>query len=284
MSRNGQTTAPLETWPEFADTAAHLRRPWADGPARPVLWATRDTALDEEIDGHRHEHAQLLYASSGLMRVRTPVGAWVVPPQRAVWFPPGLMHAVTCVGPVSLRNIYVTASVDAPMASDCRVIAVSPLLRELILAVVALPRDYATDGSAGRLVGVLLDQIAAAPAAGLHLPLPRDRRLRVVTDALIADPADGLALDHWARRAGASARTLARIFHAETGLSFGAWRRQLRLHEALARLALGEDVTGVAFAVGYDSPSAFIAMFRAAMGSTPSRYFAKTGGDDDGPH
>ncbi len=266
MSRTSQT--------DTADADVPVRRPWGEGPARPVLSLVRDIVRDEVINRHRHDFAQLLYASSGLMRVQTPVGAWTVPPHRAVWIPPNMVHQVFCVGAVAMRNIYVAPDAAADMPGDCRVIAVTGLLRELILAAVALPRDYRLEGAEGRLVSVLLDQIASAPAAGLHLPMPEDRRLRVVTDGLIADPADERPLAAWAREAGASARTLARLFQAETGLSFRAWRQQLRLHEALSRLAAGEPVTSVAYAVGYDSPSAFIAMFRRAMGATPSRYLA----------
>ncbi len=253
---------------------APLRRPWRDGPDRPVVSVARDLVPDEIVGLHRHDYAQLLYASSGLMRVQTPVGAWVVPPQRAVWIPPGLAHQVGPIGAVAMRNIYVAPQPAAGVMAECRVISVSPLLRELILAVVALPRDYRLDSPDGRLMRVLLDQIAAARTTALHLPLPRDRRLRAVTDALIADPADRRGLEDWAKAAGASARTLARLFLAETGLSFRDWRRQLRLHEALARLAMGDSVTAVAYAVGYDSPSAFIAMFRRAMGETPGHYLA----------
>lgn len=250
-----------------------MRRPWADGPRRSVIGLARDLSPGEEVVRHRHDYAQLLFASTGLMRVWTPVGAWAVPPQRAVWIPAGLAHEVACVGDVAMRNIYVEQDAVGGLPGSCRVIAVPPLLRELILAAVALPRDYAVAGADGRLAQVLLDQIAASPEAPLHLPLPRDRRLRAVTDGLAADPSDGRDLAGWARTAGASARTLARLFVAETGLSFGAWRRQLRLHEALARLAAGASVTQVAYAVGYESPSAFIAMFRAETGATPARYF-----------
>lgn len=73
--------------------------------------------------------------------------------------------------------------------------------------------------------------------------------------------------------AGASARTLARIFREETGMTFGHWRQQIRLLAALERLAGGEAVTIVALECGYESPSSFIAMFRRALGVTPGKYF-----------
>ncbi len=59
-------------------------------------------------------------------------------------------------------------------------------------------------------------------------------------------------------------------------MSFDAWRRQLRLQTALTWLAVGRPVTTVALDLGYDSPSAFIAMFRRALGQTPGQYFAKS--------
>jgi AraC-like DNA-binding protein len=91
---------------------------------------------------------------------------------------------------------------------------------------------------------------------------------------VLADPADRRTLAAWARPAGASVRTLARLFTRETGMGFRGWRQQVRLLRALERLAAGEAVTTVALDLGYDSPSAFVAMFRRALGTTPGRYFA----------
>ena len=228
------------------------------------------------IPWHTHDHAQLIYSGSGLMRVDSTVGAWVVPPARAVWVPSGIAHQVIAVGAVDMRAVYLEPEAAAGLPEACRVLGVSPLLRELVAAAMALPDDYSVDGPEARLVAVLIDQLRAEPAEQLHLPMPRDRCLRVVSDALVADPADPRALQAFAAVAGASARTLARRFVAETGLTFGAWRQQLRLHEALARLAQGEPVTTVSFAVGYDSPSAFIAMFRKMLGTTPGRYLGRS--------
>jgi AraC-like DNA-binding protein len=212
----------------------------------------RQMANGEVIVWHRHDHAQLFYGGSGLMRVETTSGAWVVPPARAVWIPPGIDHQVTAVGTVEMRAIYLLPEAIGGLPDGCRVLGVSPLLRELVAAA-----------------------LRVEPLEHLHLPMPRDRRLRAVTEALIADPADPRTLADFAAAAGASARTLARRFLAETGLTFGAWRQQLRLHEALARLAQGEPVTAVAFDIGYESPSAFIAMFRRALGATPGQYLSR---------
>ena len=74
--------------------------------------------------------------------------------------------------------------------------------------------------------------------------------------------------------AGASPRSLARLFQAELGMSFTAWRQQARLLEALRRLGDGEPVTTVALDLGYATPSAFTYMFRRALGVPPSRFLA----------
>lgn len=248
----------------------------------PVAGFARSYPDGQLVTRHHHEHAQLLHAISGLMRVRTEVGFWVVPPQRAVWIPAHMGHEINMVGATEMRSLYLLDGLEG-LPSDCQVIAVSPLLRELIAAFIAGPSTYEWDGPQARLAAVILDQLRAPEPATLHLPLPESARLRRVADALLADPADGRTLEDWARLAGASARTLARLFEAETGMGFRAWRQQVRLHEALARLAIGEPVTTVAYAVGYDSPSAFIAMFRKVLGTSPQRYLGQSD-DLPAPH
>jgi len=251
-------------------------RPRPQGRERPLVAFTREMADGDVIAWHRHDHAQLFYGGSGLMRVESTAGAWVVPPARAVWIPSGIDHQVTAVGGVEMRAVYLLRNATKGLPEGCRVLGVSPLLRELVAAAMKLSPDYLLDGPEARLVGVLIDQLRVEPLEQLHLPMPRDRRLRAVTEALIADPADPRTLEDFGAAAGASARTLARRFLAETGLTFGAWRQQLRLHEALARLAQGEPVTTVAYEIGYDSPSAFIAMFRKTLGATPGQYLSRS--------
>jgi AraC-like DNA-binding protein len=141
----------------------------------------------------------------------------------------------------------------------------------------AVPPHYDEAGPDARIMQVILDEIRALPSAPLHLPRARDARLLRVTEALRADPADPRSLAAWGRAAGASPRTLARLFLAETGLGFRAWRQRARLLHALVALAAGEPVTRVAFEAGYDSPSAFIAAFKRAFGTTPARYFRNEG-------
>jgi AraC-like DNA-binding protein len=154
------------------------------------------------------------------------------------------------------------------------VVNVSPLLRELILAATVMPVLYDARGRDGRVMALILDELRAAADLPLHLPRPRDRRTVRVCDAILAAPADARPLEAWAAEVGASARTLARLFQRETGMSFAQWRQQARLLESLRRLAAGEPVTAVALDCGYRSPSAFAAMFRRALGVAPTAYFA----------
>ena len=251
-------------------------RPLPD-PGHPVVAYARAYPDGHMIEWHTHVPAQLLHAVAGLMRVETGAGVWVVPPQRAVWIPARTPHQVTMVGSVDMRSLYILEDA-AGLPAACQVIAVPALLRELIAVFAAARPDHAPDGPEARLAEVILDQLRAPVVATLHLPIPGAARLRPIVDAVLADPADGRGLNDWAREAGASARTLARLFEAEAGMGFRAWRQQVRLHEALARLSAGEAVTSVAYAVGYDSPSAFIAMFRKALGASPRAYLGQEGG------
>lgn len=239
---------------------------------RPVAAMAKDFANGHVIAPHSHERAQLIHAIAGVMTVTSAAGAWAVPPHRALWMPAGVEHTLRMSGAVSMRTLYIRADAAPGLPAACRVIAVSPLLRELILRAADLPVLYDEGGPAGRIMALILDEIRSLPELPLSLPTPADPRLAPICRALLADPADDRPLDAWARAAGASGRTLARLFRTETGLTFGAWRQQARLLEAMARLAAGESVTAVALDLGYDSPSAFGAMFRRALGAPPSRY------------
>lgn len=240
--------------------------------ARPVAAMAKDFADGFHISPHTHERAQLIFAARGVMTVSTDSGSWVVPPQRAVWMPGGVRHQIRMSGQVSMRTLYVRADAAAAQPPQVRVIAVTPLLRELILRACALPVLYDEAGAQGRTMRLLLDEIAALPSVALDLRMPADPRVERVCRTLRDEPGDSRTLDDWAREAGASGRTLARLFVKETGLSFSDWRQQARLLGAMARLAAGQPITRIALDLGYDSPSAFTAMFRRALGAPPSRY------------
>lgn len=269
------SSSPVARGPFAAFTALAV-----DDLPRPLVGLASDFEHGAVIPFHRHRRGQLVHAGSGVMTVTTQAGTWVVPPQRAVWVPGGVEHRIRMSGRVEMRTAYLDAGAGAGLPSQCCVVAVSPLLQQLLQRLVALPQPFPLGGAEERLVQVLLDELRTLEVAPLHLPRPADTRLRRVVDALLRDPEDARGLAQWAERAGASPRTLARLFHRETGMSFGAWRRQLRLLCSLERLAAGESVTAVALSLGYASTSAFIAMFRRNLGCTPGSYFRR--GEDAG--
>jgi AraC-like DNA-binding protein len=239
----------------------------------------KEFADGHHIAPHSHARAQLIFAARGVMTISTPLGAWAVPPQRALWMPAGTVHEIRMAGEVSMRTLYVRPdAAGGGLPAGIRVIAVTPLLRELILRACALPPLYDEAGADGRLMSLILDEIARLPPVALDLPMPRDARLLALCQRLRADPGDARTLEDWARLSGASARTLARLFRKETGLGFADWRQQARLLAAMARLAEGQPITRIAFDLGYESPSAFAAMFRRALGAPPSRYFVGPAG------
>ncbi len=244
---------------------------------RPIIALAVDHPGPHRFSPHRHYRAQLVYASAGVITVATATGTWVVPPQQAVWVPAGVEHEVRSAGPLTLRSLYVHPCATEGLPKTCCVLGVPPLLRELILRAVTFGDSVASDGPEARILGLIPDELRSLEPEPLHLPLARDRRLRAVTERLAAEPGDGRPLAAWAKIAGASERTLARLFLSETGLTFGAWRQRLRLLAGVARLAEGQAVTAVAYDLGYESPSAFIAMFRRSLGATPGHYLRSGG-------
>ncbi|WP_431280957.1 AraC family transcriptional regulator [Humitalea sp. 24SJ18S-53] len=240
-----------------------------DAVDRPLAAYAHDYADGHDTGRHAHARAQFLYATAGVMRVRTDTTAWVVPPGRALWMPAGTAHAVRTEGPVAMRALFFRADAAAVGPAGVSVLAITPLLRELVLAACALPLEWESAGRGGHLAALILEEVAGAPHLPLGVPEGRDPRLCRVTAGLRAAPADPRPLEDWAMPAGASARTLSRLFRQETGLPFAAWRQQLRLAEAAAMLAGGTPPARVAAAVGYASASAFGAAFRASFGHTP---------------
>jgi AraC-like DNA-binding protein len=257
MSRNGQRSTNPEDY-------QHVPRAVAAMP--------KDFASGFEILPHRHARPQLIYATAGTMRISTDDGVWIVPPQRAVWMPAGIQHSIVMLSDTTMRTLYVRDDAAAVMPTACRVLVVSPLLRELIVRATELPVQYDESGPAGHVVALILAELEGLQSLALQLPMPRDPKLRGLCQALLDSPGDPRPLEAWAETINTSARTLARRFQSDTGLSFGAWRQQARVLEAMGRLGGGESVTQVALDLGYESVSAFSAMFHRATGTSPSQF------------
>lgn len=220
----------------------------------------------------RSDWHELIYASDGVMSIHTDKGSWVVPPHRAVWVPAGMERRIEVAAGLSMRSLYFKPGA-ARLPRECCVVNVPPLLRELILHTIEIGMLNRTIPSHARLIGVLIDQLRVLSTVPLQLPQPRDPRARKVAALLSANPSEAMPLAKIGRHAGASARTIERLFRAETKMTFAKWRERLRLLNALRLLASGNAVTNVALDLGYASPSAFIAMFKRAFGTTPSRYY-----------
>lgn len=254
----------------------------APRPGASVIMALpRQYAYGEEIAPHRHARAQLLHAVEGMMRVRTELGVWILPPKRALLIAPGVTHEITMLSKVSMRSIYMDAAAAAHFGGGVRVLEVSRLLRELILALAAEPEPPAELGRVGHLESLILSEIGAAATVPIAIPWPRDRRLVAVCSAILEAPALRRSIDDWAAEVGASGRTLIRLFPKETGLHYRQWLQQVHLADAFCRLERGESVGDIARALGYASPSAFTAMFRRILGRTPQHYLTDWHGHAD---
>lgn len=237
-----------------------------------VASVSADFEAGHKIPEHSHPEDQLLFASKGVMTVRTKQGIWVVPPLRAVWIPANTPHSVAMSGPVSMRTLYFLPKLCRTLPVKCMVMNVSPLLKELILHACKFSKLHKKALMEKRIVEIIVDQLKAVESIPLQLPHPGDARAMRVTRALFASPGDSRTLEKLCKDCGASKRTIQRLFLEETKMSFGKWRQQLRLLHAMQVLASGEKVTAAALEAGYNSTSAFISMFRKQLGTTPARY------------
>lgn len=244
------------------------------GVDTPVYCLAKDYAPDHEIPLHRHpDRHQLVYAASGVFVVRAGAGRWVVPSTRAIWMPMGMTHQVSCIDAVRMRSLYILPHAVSDAPAHASAVSVTPLLAALIQSASEVPVPYAADSRDGRLMRLILDELSTLPTLPLHLPEPADPRLRAIERHWDRHADDTLSLQDWAARLGIDARTVQRLCARELGMSFGRWRQQTRLLRALERLAVGEKVIDVALALGYESPSAFTAMFKRRFGQTPTAFF-----------
>lgn len=252
---------------------------------RPLRAKLRRMAASTGVEPHRHPWAQVALSATGVIRMNAGHGTYLVPPSRALWIPPDVEHAVTVVEDAEILTLYVHPSArflrDAAAERtpferwpECRVLEVSPLLRELVLHLDAAPGTAPASERERRVADLVLDELRRAAPVRLGLALPADKRLRTLCEAVLDDPLRHATLDGWASEAGASPRTLARLFRQQLGTTFGEWRQQVRLAQALALAADRRPIAHIAAELGYASPSAFSAMVRRTVGATPRRFLA----------
>jgi AraC-like DNA-binding protein len=252
MPKIRQASAPPPTYPAGAPHGAGL------------------LTHGEHVDVHLHTEGQLVYPASGALATTTARGTWLAPANRVTWTPPRFAHSHRFYGRTDVRVVVIPVDLCGALVAYPCIFAVSPLLREALLALTDRREDRR--GAYERLRAVVIDELVETPEQSLHLPEPRDDRLRAVTDLLHADPARTATLGELGRTAGASERTLSRLFHAEFGMGFHRWRTILRIHHALVHLTNGRTVTDTAMECGWSNPTSFIEAFTAVVGQTPGRY------------
>ncbi|MFD1035922.1 AraC family transcriptional regulator [Sphingomonas hankookensis] len=259
---------------DFSDEADWVE---PDDVPRPVViyGIASETFGDFELDPHAHAKSQLLLVQRGALSCEVDGGLWIVPPRSAIWLPGGTTHAMKVTGALEGYGAFVSPDVFPGLPARCCVVAVTPLLRELLIRSANLPLLYEENDANARLVAVLMDELAAAGAEDLHLPMPLDLRLRRVVKAMLNGPMSRGTLSTWAAEAGMSTRTMERTIRRETGMSFGRWRRQLAAMLAVRWFAGGSTIQQVALDLGYENVPSFVTMFRKTLGAPPGRFMAE---------
>ena len=256
---------------------------FAPSAARPLRAKLRRLAADTRVDPHSHPWAQVAMSATGVIRLQAGHSTYLVPPTRALWIPPGVEHVVTVLEDAEIRTLYVHpsarflgAAADTPFQRwpACRVLEVSPLLRELVAHLDTEPGAGAPDEREACLGALVLDELQRAAPVKLGVELPRDKRLRQLCEAVIDAPTRWHTLADWSRQVGASPRTIARLFRSELGTSFVQWRHQVLLAHAVALAARRLPMAHIAAELGYASASAFTAMVRRTLGAPPTQFFA----------
>ena len=252
-----------------AETIADWERAVGPTPVHGVELALLEKGT---VECHCHSRGQIMLVTSGVITVETARERWVVSGTRAIWIPERTPHSVSASINAELRNLQVSRLLAPRLPHATCMLAVSPLFKELVVSAVAGPNHIKVGGREAKIIELIVHEFTPTRDLALHLPEPQDIRLKRICSKLRSEPGDVRTLDEWSELAGGCTRTLGRLFVKETGMTFAQWRRQARLLDAIVRLNAGQTVTSVALDAGYESPSAFIEMFRRTMGTTPGQY------------
>jgi AraC-like DNA-binding protein/quercetin dioxygenase-like cupin family protein len=251
------------------------RHTTADEPFFVVRSLRTKLPAGHRIEAHAHDWHQLIYAAAGIMTVTADKGIWVVPPQWAIWAPAGVEHEISFNGGSEFATLYLPVDHWKDLPDESTVIAVSPLLRELVLRACEIGMLDRRDDVENATAMLIVDCLRAQSTRALGLPMPVSEDLKRVANHC-NDERGASGGGEIARKFGLGVRTLERRFAAETGMTFGQWRRHARFLRALRLLAEGRAVKTVARDAGYRSASAFVAAFSETFGTTPGRYFANS--------
>ena len=247
-------------------------------PPRPITMRAQSIPARHEFPEHAHDWHQVVYAIDGVLMVTAENRSFVISPDQAAWLPSGVHHRVGSLLGAEFRSLWIAVDAGRDLPSAPTVLAVSPLLRELIVEAAAIEGSQVGDGYPDRVATLILDQLRRAQSLTAGLPWPHGERLLRLCETLYVDPADTRSSSAWAKALGMSPRTLTRQFEAEMGLSLRSWRRRLRLLRAIELLGSGTTVTETAMQLGYGSASAFVFAFRTEMGMSPHAYRRKATG------
>lgn len=238
-----------------------------------VAFRIRVVAEEQHIALHQHRKGQLILALGGAITCDVANAMLMVPPQYAVWIPGQMPHSNTATPGAQLCFLFIEPG-TLGLPERCCTLKISPLVRELILALADKARKQLHEPATARLVDVLFDELPLQPQEHLQLPVSPHPKIRMMSERMAKEPAAWQTLGQWASHFAMSERNLARLVVKETGLSFRRWRHQLQLIVALQLLIGGKSVQDAAQSLGYDSTTAFITMFKKGLGQTPARYIA----------
>lgn len=257
--------------PPFRRAAnANIDAPMANRVPRPVAALANSYPTGHRIAPHSHPRAQLIYGLQGVLTIRAAASVWTVPASHALWMPAGIEHSVHVDVAVEMRSLFFDSRRVRGTPNECRVLFVTPLLRELVVRAMQIPPLYDERGRDGRIMKLIIDEVAALRPEPLELRMPTDARLARLCEILLPRLSETVSIATLGAQVGLSERSVIRLFPRETGLTFGRWQQQARLQKAFALLDQGHSVTRVALELGYAGPSAFTKMFRRAVGDTPT--------------
>ena len=243
-------------------------------PGVSIATLAYDYPPDYNVPEHSHGSDQLIYATGGVMEVSANQSYWLIPPQFAVWIPARTVHRIRMSGAVSMRTLYLRRRLAPRLPTTCTVFQVTPLLRELVLEATRIGQLRVKNSLHCALRDLIVARLQEATCISTGVTLPREQRALRVAHACIASQSRSPSLRALCDDAGVSVRTVERAFQRDVGVSFEAWRRQVRLVKAIELLAGGCSVKEAAFEVGYRQSSAFVEMFRQTLGTTPKAWAA----------
>lgn len=240
--------------------------------SRPVTTYSETIQKAKCAQAHAHPRAQIISCSAGIMEVVTQRNLWIGNPLQSVWIAGNEEHQVYFPNNVKVISVFIDESRLGPLPQNSFAFDNTMFLSGLLDKIISFanPREFSPPQT--RVIAVFLDELATLKPSRTYLPTSQDNRIRMVIDALMNDLSSKHTIAHYARQSCVSPRTLTRLFSKELGMSFGDWKMRLKLLEAIKQLGEGKSVKEIAFELGYENVSSFIATFKKHFGKTPNTY------------